>query len=168
MVIIKIRFCEWMINGSWRRPVYGQNRVWDIFFTVLKMTRQLFQSENIMNIRATVATAMCDRMPSNMDPWSIQLSRLKFNSQKFSITILNVFYMRCATKLIQTSISKPKINFKKPKLTTKTKNHQRKLTFLYRQNALPPAYQYVRHAKHTNICTSKDISYQRTYELFLL
>ena len=120
LVIIKIRFCEWMINGSWRRPVYGQNRVWDIFFTILKMTRQLFQSENIMNIRATVATAMCDRMPSNMDPWSIQLSRLKFNSQKFSITILNVFYMRCATKLIQTSISKPKIIFKKIFKKTKT------------------------------------------------
>ena len=29
--------------------------------------------------------------------------------------------MRCATKFIQTSISKPKINFKKPKLTIKIK-----------------------------------------------
>ena len=61
--------------------------------------------------------------------------------------------MRCATKLIQTSISKPKINFKKPKLTTKIKNHQRKLTFLYRQNALPLAYRYARHARHTNMHT---------------
>ena len=66
-------------------------------------------------------------------------------------------FMRCATKLIQTSISKPKINFKKPKLTTKIKNHQRKLTFLYRQNALPLAYRYARHARHTNMHTDTHI-----------
>ena len=41
---------------------------------------------------------------------------------------------------------------KKPKLTIyELKNHQKKLTFLHRQNALPLAYRYARYAKHTNM-----------------
>ena len=37
------------------------------------------------------------------------------------------------------------------------KNHQKKLTFLYRQNALPLAYRYARYARHTNMHTDTHI-----------
>ena len=59
---------------------------------------------------------------------------------------------------------KTKITFIKPKLTIRTKNYQKKLTFLYRQNALPLAYRYARHAKHMNMHT--DIIYYKHHLFF--
>ena len=61
--------------------------------------------------------------------------------------------MRCATKLIQTFISKLKQPLKNLNSLYEVKNHQKKFTFLYRQNALPLAYRYARYAKHMNMHT---------------
>ena len=50
-----------------------------------------------------------------------------------------------------------KTSKKNPNSLYELKKHQKKLTFLYRQNVLPLAYQYARYAKHTNMHTDTHI-----------